>query len=558
MSSDLCGEDVVVRLSSSPQNIVSSLVPVGSDAAVASSGRGSAGTSGGVELGRKLLLAARAGDTNAVLELMAKGSPFTTDWLGTSPLHLAAANNHVETCAVLLRAGVSRDSRTKVERTPLHLAATAGHADVVELLLEYGAAVDCRDMLLMTPLHWAAARGHLRVARCLLRRGADQRARCKFRKTPRCLALRANRPDLVALFDEEETTAVSQKLFEERPKPQNLFRRIQTKVMVQREKKIIIESKTEPIPASANVIRAASISGAVTGTSGSATTGTPTGGAPADGSGTATGTNAANAGAALLRAHGITLLPTDRGSTVLTALRSGRTVVLSDAGKLMLKESSAVTNDPQHVTNSTNTTHAVTNANIIQVNNTNLSASANTGVDSDFSVNSADSAGVSIVQGFSKRARVKPAKYGKEVKLVTLNKNQPLKRIIHPNDLQQLKVMRVPAASKSSAQSPGKLRPALKIVLDKAHLQRLLANTRAAAPAAAAQASTPNYAVNEIIQDVDDSATIDITMEDEAQETQGGSLRAQLAAARAAIASLSAELRACRARLAHYEGGHDQ
>lgn len=36
---------------------------------------------GGVELGRRLLLAARAGDTAAVLDLMAKGAPFTTDWV---------------------------------------------------------------------------------------------------------------------------------------------------------------------------------------------------------------------------------------------------------------------------------------------------------------------------------------------------------------------------------------------------------------------------------------------------------------------------------------------
>lgn len=57
---------------------------------------------------------------------------------------MAAAGAHVETCNVLLRAGVSRDSRTKVERTPLHLAAHAGHAPVCSLLLERGAAVDCR------------------------------------------------------------------------------------------------------------------------------------------------------------------------------------------------------------------------------------------------------------------------------------------------------------------------------------------------------------------------------------------------------------------------------
>lgn len=54
----------------------------------------------------------------------------------------------------------------------------------------------------MTPLHWAAARGHEAAARALLAAGADARARCKFRKTPRCLALRARAPRLVRLLDD--------------------------------------------------------------------------------------------------------------------------------------------------------------------------------------------------------------------------------------------------------------------------------------------------------------------------------------------------------------------
>lgn len=55
--------------------------------------------------------------------------------LGTSPLHLAAQYGHYSTAEVLLRAGVSRDARTKVDRTPLHMAAADGHAHIVELLV---------------------------------------------------------------------------------------------------------------------------------------------------------------------------------------------------------------------------------------------------------------------------------------------------------------------------------------------------------------------------------------------------------------------------------------
>uniref|UniRef100_UPI003AACDBDF GA-binding protein subunit beta-2-like n=1 Tax=Centroberyx gerrardi TaxID=166262 RepID=UPI003AACDBDF len=88
-----------------------------------------------VDLGKRLLEAARKGQDDEVRNLMANGAPFTTDWLGTSPLHLAAQHGHYSTADVLLRAGVSRDARTKVDRTPLHMAAAEGHTVIVELLV---------------------------------------------------------------------------------------------------------------------------------------------------------------------------------------------------------------------------------------------------------------------------------------------------------------------------------------------------------------------------------------------------------------------------------------
>ncbi|KAJ8306705.1 hypothetical protein KUTeg_015746 [Tegillarca granosa] len=72
-----------------------------------------------VDLGKRLLDAAKRGETEE---------------LGTSPLHFSAQYGHIETAEVLLRAGISRDARTKVDRTPLHVAAQEGHVDIVELL----------------------------------------------------------------------------------------------------------------------------------------------------------------------------------------------------------------------------------------------------------------------------------------------------------------------------------------------------------------------------------------------------------------------------------------
>ena len=104
-----------------------------------------------VELGKKLLACAKDGDTEGVRLLMSRGAPFTTDWLGTSPLHLTAKYGKVDTCEVLLRAGCSRDARTKVDKTPLHIAAQEGHTDICDLMLNHGADVDARDMVSPSP-----------------------------------------------------------------------------------------------------------------------------------------------------------------------------------------------------------------------------------------------------------------------------------------------------------------------------------------------------------------------------------------------------------------------
>ncbi|CAH8480599.1 unnamed protein product [Schistosoma turkestanicum] len=137
-----------------------------------------------VDLGKRLLDAAKNGDVDEVKNLINNGAPFTTDWLGISPLHFAAMNGHLSSCEALLRAGISRDARTKVDRTPLHLAAQEGHADIVELLLRNGADLSAKDMLRMTALHWAAERGHTPVVQMLMRFGADAHLQNKFEMTP--------------------------------------------------------------------------------------------------------------------------------------------------------------------------------------------------------------------------------------------------------------------------------------------------------------------------------------------------------------------------------------
>lgn len=155
-----------------------------------------------VDLGKRLLEAARKGQDDEVRTLMANGAPFTTDWLGTSPLHLAAQYGHYSTAEVLLRAGVSRDARTKVDRTPLHMAAADGHAHIVELLVRNGADVNAKDMLKMTALHWAAEHHHRDVVELLIKYGADVHALSKFDKSAFDIALEKNSAEILVLLQE--------------------------------------------------------------------------------------------------------------------------------------------------------------------------------------------------------------------------------------------------------------------------------------------------------------------------------------------------------------------
>ncbi|XP_066993319.1 GA-binding protein subunit beta-1 [Anabrus simplex] len=294
-----------------------------------------------VELGKKLLLSAREGDTEQVRTLMSKGAPFTTDWLGTSPLHLAAQYGHVATAEVLLRAGISHDARTKVDRTPLHIAAQEGNTAIVQLLLSAGAEVDSRDMLRMTPLHWAVEREHLDTVEVLLQHGANPRCVSKFNKTAFSIALDKNRHDIVhQLLESVETVAPSSE--------QSLEMQQATLAATQ---SLAMELGHPPVAMHQEEVE----------TSGGAVVEVPSGSPceqevfvpspspepkqeaessrhkPNLTDADVTGQNTLQ----LLQSHGITMLPADDSTLVESAVENGHTVVLTEAGKLALNLSQA-------------------------------------------------------------------------------------------------------------------------------------------------------------------------------------------------------------------------
>lgn len=177
------------------------------------------------ELGKKLVAAAKVGNTSQVRRLMAIGAPFATEGpIGMTPLHLAAQNGHLETCQRLLCAGMNKDARNKVEKTPLHLAAMEGHTDIVKLLIKEGASLDALDFLRMTPLHWAVDRGHVDIVQRLLKKNACTNFENKFSKTPLHLAIEKNYHDIIQVLqcgvlssvkEEEEANVAVESIAEE-------------------------------------------------------------------------------------------------------------------------------------------------------------------------------------------------------------------------------------------------------------------------------------------------------------------------------------------------------
>uniref|UniRef100_A0A8C6Y1L0 CASK interacting protein 1 n=1 Tax=Naja naja TaxID=35670 RepID=A0A8C6Y1L0_NAJNA len=74
-----------------------------------------------------------------------------TDPNGTSPLHLAAKNGHIDVIRLLLQAGIDINRQTKAG-TALHEAALCGKTDVVRLLLDSGINAHIRNTYSQTAL----------------------------------------------------------------------------------------------------------------------------------------------------------------------------------------------------------------------------------------------------------------------------------------------------------------------------------------------------------------------------------------------------------------------
>ncbi|XP_069967444.1 uncharacterized protein Atac3 isoform X3 [Bactrocera oleae] len=291
-----------------------------------------------VDLGKQLLQYARDGDLKGVKNMLSRGAPFTSDWLGMSALHFAAMNNQYDVCDALLKGGINKDSKTKVDRTPLHMACFYGNERIVELLLAKKCIVNPRDMLRMTPLHWAVEKGHKSIARLLLKHNADVTVTSKFGKTPIALAVLTEQADLLEELESARQSQINRKYNEEHEVRAKRFKK-ETSDAVNSIMGLANFSAEEATSSTKITLE---VDDDLTNNSDYAE------------SKISDLANIKETGVLdkttinMLKDHGISMMPEDEDTSkelLATALQNGRQLVLSEGGKLLLNETKKIHNN---------------------------------------------------------------------------------------------------------------------------------------------------------------------------------------------------------------------
>lgn len=125
------------------------------------------------DLKHPLFFAAQSGHTDIVAILLERGADPNTSFDFGSALQKAARGNHVEVVALLLKAGAEPSAHAgDKSHTPLHDAAERGALASAELLVEYGADVNARERWGMPPIHLAVKKDKPEMVAFLAASGA--------------------------------------------------------------------------------------------------------------------------------------------------------------------------------------------------------------------------------------------------------------------------------------------------------------------------------------------------------------------------------------------------
>lgn len=148
-----------------------------------------------------------AGDINIVNNILDKMKNChelnSRDTKGYTALHLACSKGDDDIVKVLLKSGAHVSSLDGVNRTPIFLVCVAGHPSTLRVLIVQGHA-DFHERSLLNgyvPLHEVAVRGYLDCIRVLLSFKASMYPRTFDGDTPKDLALKHGKTEVVELLD---------------------------------------------------------------------------------------------------------------------------------------------------------------------------------------------------------------------------------------------------------------------------------------------------------------------------------------------------------------------
>ena len=103
---------------------------------------------------------------------------------GSTPFHVAACNNHLNLCKVIIEKIEDKNPGCNDGITPLHQAAIMGHLKLCKLIMTKLPNKNPGNNKGQTPLHGAAAKGHLQVCKLIMGKLSAKNPGCKQGVTP--------------------------------------------------------------------------------------------------------------------------------------------------------------------------------------------------------------------------------------------------------------------------------------------------------------------------------------------------------------------------------------
>ena len=92
------------------------------------------------------------------------------DKVGSTPLHYAASKGQLNICKLFMQILTDKNPKNNIRITPLHFAEQNGHISVIELFANNLEELNKTNKNKWTPLHYAAFNGYLEVAKMLLKK----------------------------------------------------------------------------------------------------------------------------------------------------------------------------------------------------------------------------------------------------------------------------------------------------------------------------------------------------------------------------------------------------